>query len=400
MNTSYDVIVVGSGPAGSCTAWRLAKAGVTVAVLEKAALPRYKTCGGGVVGRAMQALPVDVSHVVEQDCHAAQLSLFPAGLSFTTHRPTPIVSMTMRDQFDYALLSAAQAAGAVIHQQCAVENVLFQGDFLTVGTHAGSMKAKFVVAADGALSSVARNMGLADGRVLIPALEYEVTVPRDRLDRFHGTARFDFGVLPHGCAWTFPKTDHLSIGVLSTAQRGGDLKSSMARYLDQLGCGSVTQVERHGFVIPIRPRRGPFADERILLVGDAAGFADPVTGEGISFAIRSGLMAAQSLIDRHLEEESVKHAYTRSLAETILPELERGRWLTRLLYNFPRVRSWAFARQGQRLCEAVTDVMAGKRSYRDLAFTPRTLLKLLTPQSFTRSGYGPTQPRDGHGLSS
>jgi geranylgeranyl reductase family protein len=394
MNTAYDVIVVGSGPAGASAAWRLAQAGVAVAVLEKAALPRYKTCGGGVVGRAMQALPVDVRHVVEQDCHTAQLNLLPAELSFTTHRQTPIVSMTMRSQFDFALLSAAQAAGAVVHQRCAVENVSFHGDFLTVGTNAGSMKAEFVVAADGALSTVARKMGLADGRVLIPALEYEVTVSHDRMDRFHGTARFDFGVLPHGYAWAFPKNDHMSIGVLSTAQRGGDLNSSMARYLDQLGCDSVTQVERHGFVIPIRPRRGPFADKRILLVGDAAGFADPVTGEGISFAIRSGLMAAQSLIDSHLEEGSVKQAYTRSLAETILPELRGGRWLARLLYNFPRTRSWAFSRQGQRLCEAVTDVMAGKRSYRDLAFTPRTLLRLLTPQWLKDSEAKSTRQRE------
>lgn len=395
MSTTYDVIVVGSGPAGACAAWRLAQVGVAVAVLEQATLPRYKTCGGGLVGRAMQALPLDVHHVTEQECHTAQLSFLRAGLSFTTHRPTPIISMTMRDQFDYALLSAAQTAGAVVHQQYAVEKASFDGDVVTLTTNRGSMKAKFVIAADGALSTVARTMGMADGRVLIPALEYEVTVPPDQLDRFQNTARFDFDLLPHGYAWAFPKRQHLSIGVLSMAQRGSDLKSSMARYLDLLGCRSIMQVERHGFVIPIRPQRGPFVDKRILLVGDAAGFADPVTGEGISFAIQSGLMAAQALIETHLEEESVRQAYAHALAETILPELRTGRWLARLLYNWPRTQSWAFSHYGQRLCEAVTDVMAGKRTYRELAFNSRSILKLLTPNWLRRSAYKPARPTDG-----
>lgn len=394
MNATYDVIVVGSGPAGASAAWRLAQAGMAVTVLEKAALPRYKTCGGGIVGRAMQALPMDVRHVVEQDCHAAQLNWLPTELSFTTHRPTPIVSMTMRSQFDFAILAAAQTAGAAVHQRCAVDAISFHGDFVTVATNGHAMRAKFVVAADGALSTVARTIGMADNRVLIPALEYEVTVSPDQVNRFHSMARFDFGLLPHGYAWAFPKQRHLSIGVLSMAQRGSDLKHTMAQYLDRLGCGSVTQVERHGFVIPIRPRRGPFVAKRTLLVGDAAGFADPVTGEGISFAIRSGLMAAQSLIEMHLDEEAVRNAYTRSLTETILPELRAGRVLARLLYDFPRTRSWAFSRQGQRLCEAVTDVMAGKRNYRDLAFNPRSLLRFLTPQWFKRAECRPARPHD------
>ncbi|HEX6727049.1 MAG TPA: hypothetical protein VF078_06815, partial [Nitrospira sp.] len=304
----------------------------------------------------------------------------------TTHRSTPIVSMTMRSRFDFAILTAAQEAGAAVHQRCAVEDISFHGDFVTLLTTGGVMRAKFVVVAHGALNKAVGTMRMADGRVLIPALEYEVTVFPDKLDKFHGMARFDFGLLPHGYAWAFPKQRHLSIGVLSMAQRGSDLKHTMAQYLERLGCGSVTQVERHGFVIPIRPRRGPFVEKRTLLVGDAAGFADPVTGEGISFAIRSGLMAAQSLVEMHLEEEAVRNAYTRSLAETILPELRAGRVLARLMYDFPRTRSWAFTRQGLRLCEAVTDVMAGKRNYRDLAFNPRSLFRFLTPQWFKRVG--------------
>lgn len=377
MNHTYDVIVVGSGPAGACTAWRLAQAGVQVAVLEKAVLPRYKTCGGGIIGRAWQSLPVDVRHVIEQDCHTALLNIVPNGLSFTTQRPSPIVSMTMRDQFDYALLSAAQAGGAVVHQRCAVEEVSYHGDGVTVSTKVGEMKAKFVVAADGALGTTARRVGMADGRVLIPALEYEVTVPHELLDRLSRVARFDFGILPRGYAWAFPKRRHLSIGVLSMVQREGELKRAIMQYLTLLGCRDVTHIERHGFVIPIRPRKGPFIKNRVLVVGDAAGFADPVTGEGISFALRSSQQAAQSLLEGKLEEEPVQRAYSRSLAESILPELRAGVLLARLLYDFPRLRSWAFSQQGQRLCEAVTDIMAGRRSYRDLALTPQIVFKLL-----------------------
>ena len=386
MSLTYDVIVVGSGPAGSIAAWRLARAGVQVAVLEKAALPRYKTCGGGIVGRAIQALPIDVHHVIEQDCHTAQLHLFTKGVFFTTHRPSPIVSMTMRDQFDYALLSAAQAGGVVVHQRCSFEDLSYHGDCVRVSTSMGEMKARFVLAADGALSRVARKAGMADGRILVPALEYEVTMPQKQLDRFYGMARFDFGILPHGYAWAFPKRQHLSIGILSMVQREGELKRTIITYLDLLGCRDVAQIEHHGFVIPIRPRTGPFMKHRVLLVGDAAGFADPVTGEGISFALRSGQSAAQSLIEGNLEEQAVHAKYTRSLAESLMPELRAGRLFARLLYDFPRLRSWAFVQQGQRLCEAVTDVMAGTRTYRDLALKPKTLLSLLTPPWIRKAG--------------
>lgn len=395
MNDTYDVIVVGSGPAGSSAAWRLAQAGLSVAVIEKASLPRYKTCGGGIIGRTMRALPVDLRHVVEQECHTAELNVFPFGGAFTTHRSTPIVSMVMRDQFDSALLSAARVAGAVVHQGCMVQEVASHSDVVTVTTSRGAMRAQYVVAADGAMSTVARKMGMTDGRRLIPALEYEVTVPRAQLDRFHGVARFDVGVLPHGYGWVFPKRRHLSMGILSVTPGGSDLKGAMARYLDRLGCHGATQVERHGFVIPVRPRRGPFVENRVLLVGDAAGFADPVTGEGISFAVRSGMLAAQSVIDGKLEEQAVRQAYTQSVGDMILPELRIGRGLARLLYDAPRLRAWVFSRGGQRLSEAVTDVMAGTRCYQDLRVTPRSLFRWLTAHVFAQEKHSPAHSRKG-----
>lgn len=343
---------------------------MTVKVLEKATLPRYKVCGGGLVSRTMQLVPIDVQEIVGHTCYQARLHFFSSGLSFITQRTTPLVSMTMRAEFDQALLSAAQAQGATVCDRCSVEKVSCHEDSITVVTTSGTMRARFVIAADGALSRVARSMQWEDGRRLVPALEYEVTVPANLLQQFEGRARFDFDIIQAGYGWVFPKRNHLSIGVLSLTSTWHELRAAIGRYLAVLGCASPSLIERHGFVIPLRPRTGSFAKHRILLTGDAAGFADPVTGEGISSAVRSGFLAAQSLIDGQLQQEVVEERYNRLVAHAILPELRAGRLLASILYHCPRLRTWVFSQQGQQLCELMTDVMAGHKRYRDF-FRPR-----------------------------
>jgi geranylgeranyl reductase family protein len=373
----YDVVVVGSGPAGSSAALRLAQHGVGVAIVEKAAPPRYKTCGGGIVRRAIRLLTIDVDEAIERHCDTAELHLLDADLHFSTRRTEPIIAMTMRATFDFLLLSAAQGAGVDVLPACAVLDMILQDDRVELITSRGSLFTRFVVAADGARSVVASKAGWQETRHLIPALEYEVSVNKPRLERFAHTARFDFGIVPCGYAWVFPKQAHLSIGVLSMRRGPIDLHALCARYLKQLGLEHVKGLERHGFVIPVRPRQGPFVKRRVLLTGDAAGFADPLTGEGISFAIRSGQLAAQALLDGAFDEGGVRQAYQGALAKSILPELRWGRVLASVLYDYPRLRTWFLRRQGQRLSEVITDVLMGERTYRSIFRNPWSYLKLL-----------------------
>jgi len=364
----FDVAVVGTGPAGATAALTLARGGLKVALVEKETLPRYKTCGGGLVARARALLPPGVDPLIERSCSRAELHLRDADRHYRAEREPPeppIVAMTMRDRLDHALAMAAAAAGAQLRAPCRATGVTHEPGHVRLDTDGGPIAARFLIAADGATGSVARLAGWCDGRRLIPALEYEVKVDDATFEQFARVARFDVGVVPYGYGWVFPKNAHLSVGVLTTHRGAVDLHHSLAEYMRVIGL-EPRSLERHGYVIPIRPRRGPLARERVLLVGDAAGLADPVTAEGISLAARSGMLAAEAIIAAGaagLDPGRVRAGYHAAL-RPLLAELRVARALARLLYDYPRARTWMFRRVGQRFVETLTDVFMGSRTYR------------------------------------
>ena len=377
----YDVAVVGAGPGGGAAALALSRGGLRVAILEKAVPPRYKTCGGGLLGRTLKMLPLDVRAVVERECFSAELHHHGPALSFTTQREQPVVSMVMRDRFDHLLTTAAQEAGATLRAGAPVVSVVPRAEGVELKTKAGAITARFVIAADGVGSVVARECGLPELRHVIPALECEVTVDAARFEKFRHAARFDFGLTPHGYAWVFPKRGHLSIGVLTTRRGSCNLNDEYARYLAHLGLTGPEKEERHGFMIPLRPRDRLCDTPRVLPIGDAAGLADPLMAEGISGAILSGQLAAQAILAHRSDEAAARRAYRAHLQATLLPELRLARVLARIIYDFPRARAWLLTRHGQRLSERLTRIVMGETSYRATLGEPRNYWKLLAGRS-------------------
>lgn len=377
---SFDVVVVGGGPAGALGALELARAGLRVAVIEKEAPPRYKTCGGGVVPKARRLLEVDLDGAVAHSCFAAELNLMGADVRCRVERDEPLVTMTMRADLDALLLAAAAGAGAEVVASCAFEGLGRNGSAIVVETDRGTFEARYVVAADGARSRTARAAGWAANGRNVPALESELAVDAETWDRFAGCARFDFGIPSDGYAWVFPKRPgHLSAGCLATGCGARGLKRHLETYLHGIGLDGHRDREDHGFVISVAPRSGGLARGGVLLAGDAAGLADPVTCEGISHAAASGRLAARAIAEGFDDPARVERTYHQAVDSEILSDLRVARFFARLLYGCPRLRRFVFRRVVRPLAEGVADVISGRDSY----------------SRFVKRAFRPLRSRDG-----
>ncbi|KDN55250.1 geranylgeranyl reductase family protein [Flavobacterium seoulense] len=361
---SFDVAIIGSGPAGASAAFELSKSGISTVIIEKETLPRYKTCGGGLVYRGRKTLPFDVSSAVEKEFYEVDTYFANTAIKVTSKRDQPIISMIMRDAFDNLIVEKAKENGVTLLQNHKVEDITF-GDIQTIHTSEGDVKAKFIIAGDGALSPVAKMAGWQETRTIIPALEYEVEVPQADFERLSKNVRFDVDAIPYGYAWCFPKKNHLSIGVgvFVKNKEKMDLKKYYAEYLKVLGITEILSEDAHGFVIPVSPRTDTFVQKNVFLIGDSAGFADPIVAEGISNAIVSGILAAKSIIESKLDPDKAAKLYQEKLEQSILPEIKTGVIVAKFFYNKKALRNIIIKKYGQAFSDAMTDVFLGNRTY-------------------------------------
>ncbi|REG82551.1 geranylgeranyl reductase family protein [Algoriphagus antarcticus] len=366
----YDVAIIGSGPSGAMAAYYLAKKGVSTVIIEKETLPRYKTCGGGLVYRGRRKLPFDISSVVE--CEFYQIKLYLEGEQrvLNAERDVPVISMVMRDEFDSFLIGKAKELGVEIKEGHKLKDITF-GDILTLHTNQGDLHAKFIIAADGALSPTARLAGWKETRTLIPALEYEVEVNPEDFERLSKDVRFDMDSVPYGYAWSFPKNNHLSLGIASTRRTRIDLKSYYKKYVEKLGIKEILSEKAHGFQIPISPRTDGFYRKNVFLIGDAAGFADSVTAEGISNALWSGELAAEAIIESALNPEKAGTLYQQKLEKELLPELNTSQSAAKWFYGYRTIRNLLLRKYGDYAISFMTDLFIGNRTY------PKNLMKTI-----------------------
>ncbi len=326
MSDAYDVIVVGAGPAGATAAFFLCEAGRRVLVLEKEALPRYKTCGGGLSAMVLDQFPFSFEPVIES--RVKEISYVFRDQGVTLPLPDGSMCTVMRDRFDAYIL---QHTKAEVHERSTVQRIEEKGDGIIVEcTDGRRFECSYLIGADGASSVVARCLGLRRDKAFAAAIELEVPVSPTVFAQFMDKTVLIFGEVHIGYLWIFPKSDHLSVGIGALHPKPGELQSALKRVMAHFGI-SLDGIPIHGHPLPIYLRQEQIATARVLLVGDAAGLVDPCTGEGIRFAIKSGRLAADAILSGHPE------SYASLVDRQIGRKHRFAASLMNLFYGIPKV---------------------------------------------------------------
>ena len=362
----FDAAIVGAGPAGCRLAWRLARAGVRVAIFD-ASHPREKPCGGGVTGRALDLVrdAIDtsaISAVAITDITFADRARRAQVEIADGRDPTPQLAVAPRAVFDGALLTAAVRAGATLHAE-RVRDVSWENNGWSISTRQGSTRSPWLFGADGPNSLVRRRLGRPFERAdLSIAAGFFV----------HGVASSTVAIMfedsPPGYLWSFPRPDHLAVGICAQADvsRPATLLATAAAWIARNVDGGSDR-ERYSWPIPslrltTLDRERP-CGPRWMLLGDAGGMVDPITREGIFFALVSADAAADSFLDAGDPAER----YAQQIRALVYEELMRAALLKSRFFS-PRFVALLLRAlmQSAKIREIMADLVAGRQPYKGL----------------------------------
>jgi geranylgeranyl reductase family protein len=347
-------------------------------LLEKEKMPRRKLCGGGVTPKVLKLLDFDLpDEIIESAPRSARIHVGENCFKF--HSTRPLVYMTSREKFDTLLATRAADAGAEVKDDTLVQNLVRHHSSIEVQTPQRSFETKMVIGCDGTGGPTARATSLHgrwEPNEVAYAIESEIPVGKEAVRNFMGREEyFDvyFGVSPAGYGWIFPKDDHLTVGVgcrLSKLRDGKELFGGFLNKVPELQECDIPSPQAH--LIPLGGAvHVPVVTDRVLLAGDSAGFAEPLLGEGIYFAIWGGQIAAQVVQEAcrtaRFDAEFLR-TYERRCKSAFGADFEVAFRLAKSSYleNYDMDRLATFFFSSRRFHECMVSLMDGSMRYRDV----------------------------------
>lgn len=309
----YDVVVVGAGPAGSTAAKFLSEGGIKTAIIDKSKFPRNKSCGGGLTAKVLENFDyIDNDTFIDAYCYGG--ILYSKSLNtLKIQSEQPIIAMVRREKFDNELLQVAIDHGATFFDEKKINDIRVENDKVTLeGEHGFNISSTYVIGADGVWSVIAEKTGLRTKNTSFGiSLFNEYKLGEKEIEKYFSTKRFGhlhlkFNGIP-GYGWVFPKKEYLNIGIgIADASL---FKKTFSYPLREVYDDYFNLLKKEGIIppelekgdvkagtLPYHPLKKTFTD-RVLLCGDAAGLINPLTGEGIDYAMYSGKIAADTIIE-------------------------------------------------------------------------------------------------------
>ena len=356
------VAVLGGGPAGAFAAEKLASAGLNTIVIDEK-LAWEKPCGGGLTFKAYSQYPFLIENETPKKIiNRTYLSSVKGGTA-CLELTKPIVIYS-RFELNGMLLKRAERAGALI-EKTRVYNLERRSKGWLLHTRSGKIDADYCIVATGArnpLKAVGTEWSAADTMV---ALGYYIPYNQDHVD-------IQFFPNFEGYIWVFPRNGHLSAGICGKGEPAHVMRSRLERYLSDKGI-PLTGATFYGHVLPSleKPawRSNRVAGEGWAAVGDAAGLVDPVTGEGLYYAVRSADLATKVVLAESAHPvEDYKAALRREfiLDLELASRLAKRLFLGKFLYSDVTARMIQFMRRSPTFCNIVQDLFAGTQNYLDL----------------------------------
>ncbi len=398
----HDLLVIGGGPAGATCARRAAEKGLDVVLIEKTTHPREKPCGGALSPRVIDLLDFDISHLFQREFHGARIHTL-TGRQTTLTRDGLKGYLIQRKEFDNFLLKKAEDAGVEVIQGTevvAIEQLRKGIRALGVGE---SYKAHLLIGADGVNGITSKHLKIRDRwdpESVAVCIKAEVPIDSSEIEqmmtseRNHNPSFLDlyFGIVEWGYGWCFPLRESLNIGIGCRMDKSQNLRDKWGKFISYIETTRGRKLEIVGETsarIPFGGTTGRYAARRSMLVGDAAGLVSPISGEGISYAIESGILAADVAFNA-VKNKSAAHIteYEKKVKQGVLRELKNMRNLARILYKSPANIELicTIADEDSVMREYLTDILSRAKSINDLWNELRKRMLLHHPLKTIRLG--------------